>query len=105
MIMDELKDLKNVMDAVLKIQREQGYSQSYLKLHQNVYRGLLTFMQTNNYSKLNKNVGLEYVRSRTGTNMKGFYGTGDRKTNVLMKPVQNLLVYLDLQITRFATDS
>lgn len=92
--MDELQDLKNVMDAVLKIQREQGYSQSYLKLHQNVYRDLLTFMQTNNYSKLNKNVGLEYVRSCTGTNMKGFYGTGDRKTNVFMKPVQNLLLYL-----------
>lgn len=26
--------------------------------------------------------------------MDGFYGSGDRKTNVYMKPVQNLLVYM-----------
>lgn len=92
--MDELHDLRTVMDAVLKIQREQGYSQNTLKLHQIVHQGLLKFMRANNYSTLNEDVGLEYVRSRTGTTMKGFYGSGDRKTNIFMKPVQNLLVYL-----------
>jgi len=92
--MDELQDLQNVMDAVLKLQREQGYAQNTLKLHQIVYHGLLKFMRANNYSTLNEDVGLEYVRNRTGTRMEGFYGRGDQKTNVYMKPVQNLLVYL-----------
>lgn len=92
--MDELLDLQTTMDAILKIQREQGYSQSTLKIHQNVYHGLLKFMRANTYSILNENVGLEYVRDRTGTTMEGFYGRGDKKTNVYMKPVQNLLVYM-----------
>lgn len=92
--MYELQDLQTVMDAVLKIQREQGYAKNTLKLHQNVYRGLLKFMQANNYTALNEDVGLEYVRNRTGTTMEGFYGRGDKKTNVYMKPVQNLLVYM-----------
>lgn len=92
--MDELQDLQIVMDAILKIQREQGYAQNTLKLHRNVFHGLLKFMRANNYSKLNEDVGLEYVRNRTGTTMEGFYGSGTPKTNVYMKPVQNLLVYM-----------
>jgi len=51
-------------------------------------------MQANNCTTLNEDIGLEYVRNRTGTTMEGFYGRGDRKTNVYMKPVQNLLVYM-----------
>jgi site-specific recombinase XerD len=92
--MDELQDLQTAMDAVLRLQREQGYSQSTLKQHQIVYHGLQKFMRANNYTTLNEDVGLEYVRNRTGTTMEGFYGSGDRKTNIYMKPVQNLLVYL-----------
>jgi len=92
--MDELHDLQTTMDAVLKLQREQGYAQSTLKLHQGVYHGLLKFMQANNYTSLNEIVGLEFVRNRTGTTMEGFYGRGDQKTNAYMKPVQNLLVYM-----------
>ena len=92
--MDELHDLQTTMDAVLKLQREQGYAKSTLKLHQRVYHGLLKFMQANNYTTLNEIVGLEYVRNRTGTTMEGFYGRGDHKTNAYMKPVQNLLVYM-----------
>ena len=92
--MDELQDLQTTMDAVLKLQGEQGYAQSTLKIHQRVYHGLLKFMQVNNYKTLNEDVGLEYVHNRTGTTMEGFYGRGDRKTNVYMKPVQNLLVYM-----------
>jgi len=92
--MDELHDLQTTMNAVLKLQKEQGYAQSTLKLHLGVYHGLLKFMQANNYTTLNEDVGLEYVRSRAGTTMEGFYGRGDRKTNLHMKPVQNLLVYM-----------
>lgn len=92
--MDELHDLKTTMDAVLKLQRDQGYAQSTLKLHQGVHHGLLKFMQANNYTTFNEIVGLEYVRNRTGTTMEGFYGRGDQKTNAYMKPVQNLLVYM-----------
>jgi integrase/recombinase XerD len=94
MNMDEFQDLQTVMDAVLKIQRDQGYAQTTLKLHRNVYKGLLKFLRSNNYSTLNEDIGLEYVRNRTGATMEGFYGSGDRKTNVYMKPVQNLLVYM-----------
>lgn len=92
--MNELHDLQTTMDAVLKLQREQGYAKNTLKLHQSVYRGLHKFMKANNYTALNEDVGLEYVRNRTGTTMEGFYGRGDQKTNVYMKPVQNLLVYM-----------
>lgn len=92
--MNELQDLQTTMDAVLKLQSEQGYAKNTLKLHQNVYRGLHKFMQANNYTALNEDVGLEYVHNRTGTTMKGFYGRGNQKTNVYMKPVQNLLVYM-----------
>ncbi len=93
--MDELQNLQNVMEEVLKIEREQGYAQPTLKQQRIVYNGLLRFMRANNFSELNEDVGLEYVRSRTRTTMKGFYGSGDRKTNVYMKPVQNLLVYME----------
>ncbi len=94
MSMDTLQDLQNVMDAVLKLQREQGYAQNTLKLHQIVHHSLLEFMRANNYTVLNDDVGLEYIRNRTGTTMEGFYGSCDRKTNAFMKPVQNLLVYM-----------
>jgi integrase/recombinase XerD len=94
MNMDKLKDLQTAINAVLNLQREQGYSQNTLKQHQIVYHGLLKFMQAENYTTLTENVGLEYIRNRTGTTMKGFYGSGDRKTNAYMKPVQNILVYM-----------
>lgn len=51
-------------------------------------------MQANNFTALNEEVGIEYLRKCTGTMMKGFYGAGDRRTNTYMKPVQNLLVYM-----------
>ena len=92
--MDELHDLQTTMEAVLKLQREQGYALSTLKQHRGVYHGLLKFMLANNYTTLNEDIGLEYVHNRAGTIMKGFYGRGDPKTNVYMKPVQNLLVYM-----------
>lgn len=63
--MDELKDLQAVMDAVLKLQREQGYAQNTLKLHRVVHHGLLKFMRANNYTTLNEDIGLENVRDRT----------------------------------------
>lgn len=94
MIMDELHDLQTTMDEVLKLQREQGYALSTLKQHRGVYHGLLKFMKANNYTTLNEDIGLKYVHKRTGTTMEGFYGLGDPKTNVYMKPVQNLLVYM-----------
>lgn len=93
-MMDELHELQTTMDAVLKIQRGQGYAQTTLKLYQRIYHGLLKFMQGNNYTTLNEDVGLEYVYNRTGTTMEGFYGRGNQKTNSYMKPVQNLLVYM-----------
>lgn len=93
-ILDELLDLKQIMDQVLLLQEKQGYALTTLKVHRGVYNGLLRFMQSNNYVALNEEVGLEYVHDCTGTSMDGFYGRGDRKTNRYMKPVQNLLVFI-----------
>jgi integrase/recombinase XerD len=92
--MDELQSLRITMDTVLKLQREQGYAEATLRTHKFVYQNLLKFMQANNYTTLNEEVGIEYLRKCTGTMMKGFYGAGDRSTNTYMKPVQNLLVYM-----------
>jgi len=77
--MDKLQALQTTIDAVLKIQREQGYAQNTLKTHQIVYNGLLKFMRAKNHTTLNEVVGLEYVRNRTETTMEGFYGCSDRK--------------------------
>jgi len=62
-IMDELLDLKQIMDQVLLLQEKQGYALTTLKVHRGVYNGLLRFMQSNNYVTLNEEVGLEYVRN------------------------------------------
>ena len=51
-------------------------------------------MQTNGLKKLDEEVCMDFLRSRTGTNMQGFFGTGDRKTNTSMKPIQNLLAFM-----------
>lgn len=92
--MNDLQDLMTAMDTVLRLQSEQGYAVSTLKLHQMVYQALLKFMRANNYTVFNEDIGLKYVHNRTGTSMEGFYGSGDRKINRYMKPVQNLLVYM-----------
>ena len=61
--MDELHDLQTTMDAVLKLQREQGYALCILKQHPGVYHGLLKFMKANNYTTLNMDIGFEYVQN------------------------------------------
>jgi len=38
---------------------------------------------------------MAFIKERTGTTMEGFWGHSDIKTNRVMKPIQNLLFYLE----------
>ena len=72
-----------------------NYAETSIKRQKSIFNGLLKFMKTNGIKKFDKEIGMDFIRSRTGTKMKGFYGTGDRKTNHYMKPIQNLLEFIE----------
>jgi len=44
---------------------------------------------------------IQYIFFRTGYRMDGFYGTGNRKINVIMKPLQVLLDYIRTGTIKF----
>jgi len=93
--MNELKHLQTAIEAVLKVMEGQNYSPYTIKGHQCVFNGLLKFMRTKGLEKIDERVCMDFIRSRTGTTMEGFYGRGDRKTNIYMKPIQNLLAFME----------
>lgn len=93
--MSELQDIQVAIEAVLKALDDQSYSSYTIKVQQGVLKRLVKFMKTNGFEKLDEAVGMDFIRSCTGTNMQGFFGTGDRKTNALMKPIQNLLSFME----------
>jgi integrase/recombinase XerD len=93
--MNDLQSIKNAISSVLKIMAEREYAISTIKGHRGVLNNLLKFMQENNLIKLNKEVGISYIKQMTGTNLDGFWGTSDPKTNRIMKPVQNLLLFIE----------
>ncbi len=93
--MDELQNIRTAIVVMLKVLEEQSYSPYTIKIQQGVLNGLVKFMESNGLSKLDETVCMDFIRSRTGTNMQGFFGTGDRKTNTFMKPIQNLLYFME----------
>ncbi len=93
--MIELQDIQAAIEGVLKALEDQNYSPHTIKVQEGVLNGLVKFMKTNGIKTLNEAICRDFIRSRTGTNMQGFWGTGDRKTNVYMKPVQNLLAFME----------
>jgi integrase/recombinase XerD len=93
--LNDLQFISNAVNSVVKIMAEREYSISTIKGHRGVLNNLLRFMKENNFTKLNEEVGMAYIREKTGTKMVGFWGTSNPKTNRVMKPVQNLLLFLE----------
>lgn len=93
-IMDNLLPIRDAIDVVLKIMSEREYAFATIKDHRCVLNTLLKFMVKNHFSELNEEIALSFIKEKTGTEMVGFWGSSDRKTNRYMKPVQNLLFYL-----------
>lgn len=93
--MSELQDIRSAIVAVLKALEDQNYSPYTVRVQRGVLNGLVKFMEINGFKKLDEGTCMDFIRSCTGTSMDGFYGTGDRKTNTYMKPIQNLLSFLE----------
>jgi site-specific recombinase XerD len=90
-----LQSLQSSIDGVINSLKKMNYAEGTIKDQQNVFNSLLKFMETNEIENFNKEIGMDFIYSRTGTDMKGFYGTGDEKTNRYMKPIQNLLRFIE----------
>jgi len=93
--MDQLRDIRNAVDAVLGIMAEREYAVSTIKTHRGILNSLVKFMKKNHYTKLKEPVGLSFIKERTGMMMDGFWGKGNQKVNTQLKPVQNLFYYLE----------
>ncbi|MCM0646785.1 tyrosine-type recombinase/integrase [Clostridium swellfunianum] len=74
---------------------EREYAISTIKNHRGVLNSLLKFMKEKNITKLTEEVGMDYIKCKTGTKLQGFWGSSDRKTGRVMKPVQNLLIFME----------
>ncbi|HJV16082.1 MAG TPA: hypothetical protein VJ546_01630, partial [Bacillales bacterium] len=92
--MDELQPIKNAIKEVLKIMAEKEYAISTIKNQRCLLNSLLKFMEKNNFTELNEEIAMIFIKQKTGTEMDGFWGRFDRKTNRVLKPVQNVLYYL-----------
>ena len=92
--MDNLLSIKCAINAVLKIMAEREYAISTIKNQRCVLNTLVKFMVKNQFTELTEEIAMTFIKEKTGTEMEGFWGSSDRKTNRVMKPVQNLLFYL-----------
>ena len=93
--MTETSTIREAIHRLITEMAEKGYSPGTIKTYQSVLHGLARHMEERSLSQLDEDVGMAYVRHRTVTEMKGFWGTGDRKTNRIMKPVQALIKFLE----------
>lgn len=93
--MNNLLSIKCAIIAVLKIMTEREYAISTIKNHRGVLNSLVKFMDKNRFIELNEEIAMAFIKEKTGTQLVGFWGSSDRKTNRIMKPVQNLLLYLE----------
>ena len=94
-IINNNQSLQSSIDGVINTLEKMNYAETTIKRQRSIFNSLLKFMETNGIKKFDKEIGMDFIRSRTGTKMKGFYGTGDRKTNHYMKPIQNLLEFIE----------
>lgn len=92
-MMNNLQTIKDSITAVLGIMSEREYARTTIKTQSHTLNVFVKFMENNNYSELNEEVGIAFIREKTGTTIQGFWGTGNRKINYYMKPIQNLLYY------------
>ena len=95
--MDHLQHIRDAVEAVLRIMVQRGYAISTLKNQRGILNALLKFIEKNHFTDLNEEVAMTFIKEKTGSEMDGFWGPSDRKTNRVMKPVQNLLFYTLVQ--------
>ena len=99
--MNEIQMLQESMESVLRELECQKYSKSVIDTHSNIYNGILKYMYANKISSFNEQICIEYVFFRTEYKIDGFYGTGNRKVNRVMKPLQVLLDYIQTGTVKF----
>jgi len=99
--MNKIQMLKESMKSVLRELECQKYSKGAIDTYSVIYNGILRYMQANKIPSFNEKVCIEYVFFRTGYSIDGFYGTGNRKLNTVMKPLQVLLDYIQTGTVKF----
>ena len=92
--MQELSKIRDAIRRMLAGMPEKGYSPSTVKTYRGVLNGLAKHMEEHLSTTLSEDAGMAYVRQKTGTEMMGFWGVGNRKTNRIMKPVQALMEFM-----------
>lgn len=99
--MNEIQMLQESMKSVLRELECQKYSKGVIDTHSIIHNGILKHMQANEITSFNEQVCIEYVFFRTGYKIDGFYGTGNRKVNAVMKPLQVLLDYIQTGTVKY----
>jgi integrase/recombinase XerD len=99
--MSQIQILKESVKSVLRELKYQKYSNSAIGSYSAIYNGILKHMQANKISSFNEKVCIEYVFFRTGYAIDGFYGAGNRKLNIVTKPLQVLLDYIQTKTVKF----
>lgn len=91
--MNDLKHVQESTDAVLAWMSEKEYSVYTIKNYSCVMNVFMKFMAKQQISELNEITALLFIQEKTDITMDGLWGSGDRKLNRYLKPVQNLLRY------------
>ena len=91
--MNDLEHVRKSADAVLAWMSEKKYSVYTIKNHSRVLNEFMKFMSKQKIFELNETTALLFIQKKTGITMEGLWGPGDRKINIYLKPVQNLLRY------------
>lgn len=93
--MKNLNQIQKSVDYVLNWMDEKAYSHYTIKNHANILKSFVRFIEQNQISEFNQTTALLFVKEKTGTTLKGLWGSGNRKLNRYLKPVQNLLRYYE----------
>lgn len=99
--MNEMQMLQKTMQTVLAEMKNQQYSKGAIKDYRDIYNGIIKYMQANGLNSINEQECIGFIRFRTGYNIAGFYGAGNRKINRVMKPLQVLLDYIRTGTVKF----
>jgi site-specific recombinase XerD len=99
--MNQIQIIQESMKSILRELECQRYSKGAIKTHSMIYIGILKYVKANEISFIDEQVCIKYVFFRTGCKIDGFYGTGNRKINIVMKPLQVLLDYIQTGTVKF----
>lgn len=99
--MNEIQMLEESMKSVLRELECQKYSKGAIDTYGIIYNGILKYIQANKIPSFNEQVCIEYVFFRTGNNIDGFYGAGNRRLNTVTKPLQVLVDYIQTGTVKF----